>query len=308
MTALPDSSPSLLKEFSFRDKSSQELIFSNPPILTSEECDWDNVYLEYHNQRSTDTPKVYNSGHIIGVNLNPSTIKAHLNLNGEFKQTIYHQQGMVTVKPSGAYYQYATTEANQFIMLEIEPKFIDRVAADWVNSDITKLIPYFSSQSDPLILQLALALKTEIKSGCGGGKVYSDSILTALAAHLLRNYANFTPQLPQEYRGLAPSKLENAIDYIQTYLELNLGLAELADLADLSPFYFSRLFKESTGKTPYQYISEQRMERAKQLLKDTDLAIAEIALRCGFSSQSSFSTAFRKAVRVTPKVYRRTFL
>ena len=307
MTALPNSSTSPITRFSFRDKSVQKQVFSEPPILTSEDCDWDNLYLEYHNQTSTNTPKIYNSNHLIGINLNPSPIKAQLNLNG-FKQTIYHQQGMVTVKPSGAYYQYSTTEANQFIMLELEPKFIDRLAADWVNPDITRLIPVFSSEVDPLILQLALALKTELKSGCLGGKIYSDSIITALTAHLIRNYANFVPQLPKEYRGLAPNKLDNVIDYIQTYLELNLGIGELADLLGLSPFYFSRLFKESTGFTPYQYISGQRMERAKQLLQNTDIAIAEIALRCGFSSQSSFSTAFRKAVGVTPKAYRISFV
>ena len=307
MTALPDSSTSLITGFSFRDRSAQQQVFSEPPILTSEGCDWDNVYLEYHNQTSTNTPRIYNSNHLIGINLNPSAIKAQLNLNGEFNQTIYHQQGMVTVKPSGAYYQYSTAEANQFIMLELEPKFIDRLAADWVNPDVTKLIPIFGDRADPLILQLALALKTEIKSGCAGGKIYSDSIITALTAHLIRNYANFVQQPPKEYRGLAPNKLDNVIDYIQTYLELNLGIGELAHLSGLSPFYFSRLFKESTGVTPYQYISRQRMDRAKQLLQ-TDLAIAEIALRCGFTNQSSFSTAFRKAVGVTPKVYRMSFL
>ena len=307
MTALPNSSTSPITGFSFRNRSAQKQVFDEPPILTSEDCDWDNVYLEYHNQTSTNTPRIYNSNHLIGINLNPSAIKAQLNLNGEFKD-IYHQQGMVTVKPSGAYYQYSTAEANQFIMLELEPKFIDRLAADWVNPDITRLIPVYSSEVDPLILQLALALKTELKSGCLGGKVYSDSIITALTAHLIRNYANFAPQLPKEYSGLAPNKLDNVIDYIQTYLELNLGIGELADLSGLSPFYFSRLFKESTGFTPYQYISEQRMERAKQLLQNTDTAIAEIALRCGFSSQSSFSTAFRKAVGITPKVYRMSFI
>ena len=308
MTALDNPSISLLKEFSFKNKSQQELVFSNPPLLTSEDCDWDNVYLEYHSQKGTNTPRIYNSNHLIGVNLNPSAIKAQLNLNGEFKQTIYHQQGMVTVKPSGAYYQYSTTETNRFLMLELKPEFVDKIAADWVNPDVTKLVPVFCDQIDSLILQLALALKTELKSGCLGGKIYSDSIITALTAHLIRNYANFTPQLPKEYNGLSPNKLNNVIDYIQTYLELNLGIDELANLTNLSPFYFSRLFKESTGFTPYQYISKQRMERAKQLLKDTEIAIADIALRCGFSAQSSFSTAFRKAVGVTPKVYRLSFL
>ena len=307
MTAVPDSSRSLLKEFSFKDKAHTKLIFPNAPILTSSECDWDSIYLEYHHQSSTHTPKIYNSNHLVGINLNPNAVEAQLNLNGEFDQKIYHQQGMVTLKPKGAYYQYATAEANQFIMLEIEPELVDKIAANWVNPDVTQLVPHFASQGDRLLLELAVALKNEIKSGCIGGKVYSDSITTALVAHLIRNYANFTPQPLKEYRGLAPKQLDNVIDYIQTYLEHSLGLAELAQLSNLSPFYFSRLFKESTGVTPYQYISKLRMERAKQLLKNTDIAIAEIALQCGYSSQSSFSTAFLKATNVTPKTYRDRF-
>ena len=307
MAAFPDLSASSIKEFSFKNRNQQKLIFSNAPVLTSEDCDWDNVYLEYHSQSSTRTPKIYNSNHLLGINLNTSAIKAELNLNGEFNQTIYHQQGMITLKPSGAFYQYATAQTNQFIMLEIEPQFVDKMTADWANPDVTQLTPHFIPQGDRLLLQLALALKTEIKSGCIGGKIYSDSIITALVAHLIRSYANFVPQPLKEYRGLAPKKLDNVIDYIQTYLEQNLGIGELADLSGLSPFYFSRLFKESTGVTPYQYISKLRMARARQLLKDTDIAIAEVALRCGFTNQSSFSTAFGKAVGVTPKSYRRQF-
>ena len=303
MVAVPDSSKSLLKKFSFKDRIQKQLVFPDAPILTSSECDWNGIYLEYHYQSSTDTPKIYNSNHLVGINLNPNAIEAQLNLNG-VNRRIYHQQGMVAIKPKGAYYQYSTSEANQFIMLEIEPELVDRIAADWVNPDVSELLPCFAPQGDRLLLELAIALKNEIKSGCIGGKVYSDSITTALIAHLIRNYANFSPQPLKDYRGLAPQQLDNVIDYIQTYLEHNLGLAELAQLSNLSPFYFSRLFKESTGITPYQYISKLRMERAKRLLKNTELAIADIALSCGFASQSCFSTAFRKGVGVTPKTYR----
>lgn len=107
MTAVRDSSISLLEEFSLQNKSQKKLIFPDAPILTSKECDWEHIYLEYHHQSSTQTPKIYNSNHLVGIDLNPTAIEAQLNLNGEFKQTIYHQQGMMTLKPSGAYYQYA---------------------------------------------------------------------------------------------------------------------------------------------------------------------------------------------------------
>jgi AraC family transcriptional regulator len=67
--------------------------------------------------------------------------------------------------------------------------------------------------------------------------------------------------------------------------------------------YFIRLFKQSTGLTPYQYVLQQRIERAKQLLRQGNRAIADVALECGFTSQSNFTRAFRRATGMTPKAY-----
>ena len=78
----------------------------------------------------------------------------------------------------------------------------------------------------------------------------------------------------------------------------------MAQLLDMSPFHFSRLFKQSIGMTPHQYLSQQRVERAKQLLKKTDRLIIDIALECGFSSHSHLSKQFRQITGITPKAYR----
>ena len=293
-------------EAHFRDNPSTE-IFPRPPLLTSCASDWENIYLEHHQQTEMDTSEVYNCNHIIFINLSRQSRQGDIWLNGQFQKAILPQPGVITVKPSGATHRFAGKDASEFIVVEFKPKFIASIGQNWTDSEQIELIPHFYPQGALLLFQLGLALKAELESGCLGGKIYGDSIATTMAAHLLRNYSTFKTPTPKNYRGLAPAKLENVIDYIQTYLDLNLGLEELANLSDLSPYYFSRLFKESTSTTPYQYISQQRMERAKQLLEDTDIAVAEIALRCGFSSQSSFATAFRKAVGVTPRVYRQSF-
>ncbi len=98
------------------------------------------------------------------------------------------------------------------------------------------------------------------------------------------------------------------MDYIDTYLEQNIKLADLAQLLDMSQFHFSRLFKrlfkQSLGITPHQYLSQQRVERAKKLLKKTDRLIIDIALECGFSSHSHLSKQFRQFTGMTPKAYR----
>ena len=75
-------------------------------------------------------------------------------------------------------------------------------------------------------------------------------------------------------------------------------------MLDLSQFHFSRLFKQSLGLSPYQYLIEQRIERAKQLLKETNQSILDIALNCGYNSHSHLSKQFRQVTGMTPKAYR----
>ena len=77
----------------------------------------------------------------------------------------------------------------------------------------------------------------------------------------------------------------------------------MAQLAELSSYYFARQFKRSTGLSPHQYINQQRIEKAKRLLKQRKYSITQVAIECGFSNQSHFSRAFRKATDITPKRY-----
>ena len=125
-----------------------------------------------------------------------------------------------------------------------------------------------------------------------------------LAVNLLRNHATTKPQLPIYEGGLPQRQLMQVLDYIDAHLGQNLKLENLAQLLDMSQFHFSRLFKQSMGLAPYQYLTQQRVERAKQLLKQTDQSIVNIALHCGFNSHSHLSKKFRQITGMTPKSYR----
>jgi AraC family transcriptional regulator len=93
------------------------------------------------------------------------------------------------------------------------------------------------------------------------------------------------------------------IDYIQAHLNDPLSLASMAAQIDMSRCHFATQFKQATGVTPHQYVSEQRVENAKRLLRSDQLSIAEIALMCGFANQSHLNKVFKKYVGTTPKVY-----
>ncbi|MBD2465228.1 helix-turn-helix transcriptional regulator [Oscillatoria sp. FACHB-1407] len=104
--------------------------------------------------------------------------------------------------------------------------------------------------------------------------------------------------------GLPLYKLQRVIDYMHQHLHQEIQLADLAKVAKMSQFYFCHLFKQSMGTSPYQFLIQQRVERAKQLLQDEEMTISEIALECGFSNQSHFTRRFRQLTGITPKVYR----
>ena len=127
----------------------------------------------------------------------------------------------------------------------------------------------------------------------------------ALSVYLSCKYSIKKSLIKEGCSGLSRQQLNRVCEYIKVHLEENIRLDDLAKVAQIgSPHYFCRLFKKTTGLTPYQYLIQQRMELGKQLLQQIDLPIIQIALSCGFSSQSSFTTAFRKYTGVTPRVYR----
>jgi AraC family transcriptional regulator len=113
---------------------------------------------------------------------------------------------------------------------------------------------------------------------------------------------------PEDRYGLAlsPTQVNRVCDYIRTNLSRDIALAELADQLGLSPGYFSMLFKHALGVSPHQYVVQERVHEARQLLAAGRMSISEVAFKLGFSDQSHFSQTFRKMTGTTPKRYQST--
>jgi AraC-like DNA-binding protein len=104
--------------------------------------------------------------------------------------------------------------------------------------------------------------------------------------------------------GLPTYRLRQVLDYITAHLDQDLSLADLARTAGMSPHHFAVLFRQRMGTSPHRHVVEQRIERAKHLLRDHTRSILDVALASGFESQSHFGRVFRRVVGVTPSDYR----
>lgn len=133
--------------------------------------------------------------------------------------------------------------------------------------------------------------------------VYAESLAAGIVTGLLD-----IPAAPEEpvTGGLTPVQMNRLVLRLETSREHRLSVAEMADTVGLSESWFAAAFKKTTGRTPHQWQVEQRVLRAQDLLRDSDLKVAEIAVQLGFSDQAHFTRAFRQVAGETPAAWRRT--
>lgn len=191
------------------------------------------------------------------------------------------------------------------LILGIEPETMEQIVRDFLPSRPIQLQEFYGAPDD-YILSLMRALAADLEHGSPTGSILGESLCTAIAMHAARRYAVWTADA-RSMNGPAPdTRLHIVRDYIDSRLSHDLSLFELAEVAGVSPFYLTRLFKERMGMSVYQYVLDQRMARAKRLLQRTDLDLSLIAAALGFRYQSHFSQAFRRRTGLTPLQFRQS--
>ncbi|VEP15680.1 conserved hypothetical protein [Hyella patelloides LEGE 07179] len=188
----------------------------------------------------------------------------------------------------------------------LHPRFLASAIDDSIEEKQLAINDRFSLINDPLIREIGVIFRHLCSFDLASDRLYVENLANLLAVHLLRNYLNYNFKNIRCYQGLSPKKLNLILEYIETNLNQKITLSDLATVAGVGKFYFSRLFKSSTNLTPYNYVLQQRVERAKKLLKNSDMPICDIALECGFGNQSHLARHFRNRQKVTPMQYRKS--
>lgn len=162
-----------------------------------------------------------------------------------------------------------------------------------------------SAFEDPLATQIVRSLALETDGGGGGAdRLLVDALSMALAVQVARRFAaSWRPPDPGA-RGLSRERLRRVLEHIEARLGEDLSLAELAAVACLSPYHFSRCFKRTVGEGPQRYVLRRRVERARDMIRRTDQPLAAVAQALGFADQSHFTNAFRRETGETPARFR----
>jgi AraC family transcriptional regulator len=265
---------------------------------------WENIRVEQFQAPAGESNCDYCDDHAIYLSLAPRPIRL-LQIQGGKSYTGLYGKGDISITPAKTPLFVRWDGDDHFLQIQITSGFIQNVAREALemNPDCLELYPEFRTR-DPQIESICMMLLAEFQQENLGGRLYIESLANILAVHLLRQYAATKPGLTIYKGGLPERKIGQVLEYINEHLHQDIKLADLAQLLDMSQFHFSHLFKQAIGTSPYQYLLQQRVERAKQLLKQKERSIMEIALDCGFNSHSHLSKQFRQLTGMTPKAYR----
>ncbi|NEP19962.1 MAG: helix-turn-helix transcriptional regulator [Leptolyngbya sp. SIO4C1] len=267
-------------------------------LVSSKDLQWDGIYLEKGENEGFTPDNVTVTQHYFAVNTGPA-LKWEWK-DGKIFRTHRYETGDIWVNPAGIPFSHRIDGHNQFVLLTLDPSKLTELLPDRPLLDHQAFRRQHRAQ-DRHLQTLIQALLVEAEMGGPNGRLYADTLSTAIATHFVNHYslehpANFPHLHPTEQQRLRP-----VIDYIEAHLTDNLNLTDLALTAGLSKFHFSRLFRDAIGLTPHKYVMKRRIERAAHCLIQGDSEIVQVAHQFGFTDQAHFTRVFKQMKGTTPK-------
>ena len=260
---------------------------------------WQGFALERHDIPAGEYGDSEFHGHLVALERNPEPYLLSTKGTGPIHVT----PGAALVRSQQPIRSLRLTGTQQCLALMIDPHAMESALPEPFKTRPVEL-PDRSIGCDVFVNHVMSAMEFEMKAGAPGGPLLFESLGKSVALYLASRQSAHPFVLPARPFGLSRDRLSRVTEYIHTHLASDLALEDLAGVACLSTYHFARMFKASTGQSVHQYVLQQRIERAKVLIRRKNLTLAEIAGAVGFSDQSQFTTAFRRIVHVTPGAWR----
>jgi AraC family transcriptional regulator len=152
---------------------------------------------------------------------------------------------------------------------------------------------------------LCWAVKREMEAGCPSGRLYLDGLALAVASRVVARHSSVAKPATERIEGLRGRKLKQVLSFIEEQLAEDVSLAQIAAVAGISASHLNTLFRISMGVPVHKYLIERRVERAKTLLMEDSLSMAEIAAASGFAHQSHMARHMRRVLGLPPSAMKR---
>lgn len=291
-------------------KTKYQDIYPSEPLLSSEKIRRTSVSdiftLEYFEAEPGEMPtQVFDQHHIL-INLNPNSHRVENWRAGEHRDFTY-SQFEIALTPAGVESGWKWHAKSQVIVITLDPKKFEQFAAKELgvilSTEHLDDIPQFKDED---ICKAAEFVYHAIEDKSLGYEVLYESLARVFLVKLVQKYGKKQIEDYDEKKGFSSTKYKRVMEFVKNNFSQNISLEDLAQAAGLSAHHFSRLFKETIGKTPMQFVQEHRVEEAKSMLRDPNLPLIDIAHRCGFSDQAHFSRVFKKSTGNTPKLFRKS--
>lgn len=274
------------------------------PVVHKREAAWDGVRVAHYRFRRGDLPEHSHKEHLITIALG-NGCGGEIRTAGGFRARGQTRGGLCVI-PSGHPFSATLESESEHLAIYLDPTLLLRAAPELSTHGRIEIIEKHS-KGDAVIHGVGQALLAELESEGLSGRLYAESLGNVLAVHLLRHYTAAGAGAQRFTGGLSGQKLRRVMAFIADNCESDLSLAELARVAGMSTFHFAREFKRTTGTTPHQCVIKFRVERAKSLLTESGMPLAEVSTLAGFSHQSHFTRLFRRLTGTTPHSYRLMF-
>ena len=274
---------------------------TDAPLLTSATTPWSGFLLEKHDATGRqDVCWGWHRTHVALITKGSLTFRINEPANN---LSFLAKAGSVCVFPSGFAETHFSLAESEFeaIAVELDPARLEALAGP--KAVIGALTPQIVVE-DTEIAGLLKKMASDVAQGCPSGPLYGQSLSLALASYLWDRFS-VKRQKGRLLRQFSGSEARRVMDYIHANLDHALSLSDLAEIVQLSPRHFFRIFSNTFGTTPHRYILDERVAQAKELITK-GLMLVEIATQLGFANQSHFSGEFRKVTGMTPGQFRRS--
>ncbi|GGC85899.1 AraC family transcriptional regulator [Undibacterium terreum] len=207
----------------------------------------------------------------------------------------------VSIIPAGCAHSLEWDGEAELTSIMLKPAFLDALAQ--VNEIGSYHLTEQLKSVDPFLWHMARGIERQLRLRRHAEKSYIESVAVVIGQHLLSTYSD-APVNSASLGGLPRYKVRRAIDFVRDHYRDDIGFRDIAGQLDMSPFHFARMFRHSTGDSPHQFITRCRIDAAKKMLIEDDMAIVDVAFAVGYKSQSYFTTRFALLVGMTPAAFR----